>query len=113
MYNYHSFNQVQLNQNLELMLNQVHLKKYVNMAKSDYQTNYHSMIKRLNSDKLADYTLGPEAVLQCVLHALESTRAKIHYRVTFPAKLFALLIRILPSSVMDRILFKAGDGGRR
>ncbi len=88
-------------------------KKYVNMAKSDYQTNYHSMIKRLNSDKLADYTLGPEAVLQCVLHALESTRAKIHYRVTFPAKLFALLIRILPSSVMDRILFKAGDGGRR
>jgi len=88
-------------------------KKHVDMEESDYKMNYQGMIKRLRSDGLADYTLGPEAVLKCCLHALESKQAKIHYRVTFPAKLFALLIRILPSRVMDKFLFKAGDGGKR
>ncbi len=88
-------------------------KQHVDMEKSDYQLNYQNMIERLRSDELADYTLGPESVLQSVVHALESKQAKIHYRVTFPAKLFAILIRILPSRVMDKILFKAGDGGKR
>ena len=85
----------------------------VDMRNSVYQANYQQMIKRLKSDKLADFTLPPESILKCTLHALTAKKAKIHYWVTFPTKLLALLKRILPSRIMDKILFKAGGGGKR
>ena len=88
-------------------------KDNVNMDNSNYQANYQGMIERLNSSKLATFTLAPESILSCVLHALEAPKAKIHYRVTFPTKLFALLKRILPSRILDKILSKAGGGGKR
>ena len=87
--------------------------KYVDMSRSDYKQNYEKMIKRLKSDELSDYTLPAEAVLKCVFHALSARRAKIHYQVTFPTKLFAVLIRLLPARLMDKILNKAGGGGER
>jgi NAD(P)-dependent dehydrogenase (short-subunit alcohol dehydrogenase family) len=85
----------------------------VDMLNSDYQVNYQQMIKRLQSDKLADYTLPPESILKCTLHALTAKKAKIHYWVTFPTKLLAILKRILSSRIMDKILSKAGGGGKR
>jgi len=88
-------------------------KDNVNMDNSNYQANYQGMIERLKSSKLATYTLAPESILSCVLHALEAPKVKIHYRVTFPTKLFALLKRILPSRILDKILSKAGGGGKR
>ena len=87
--------------------------KHVDMSRSDYQQNYEKMIKRLKSDELSDYTLPAEAVLKCVFHALNARRAKIHYQVTFPTKLFAVLSRLLPARLMDKILNKAGGGGER
>jgi short-subunit dehydrogenase len=79
-------------------------KENVDSSNSDYKREYKIMIERLNSDKNAQFTLAPESVLRCVLHALESKVPKNHYRVTFPTKLFAFLCRILPSSWMDNIL---------
>ena len=87
--------------------------KYVDMEHSDYQSNYEKMIMRLQSDDLADFTLPATSVLKCTEHALSAKRAKIHYRVTFPTKLFAILIRLLPARLMDKILNKAGGGGER
>ncbi len=87
--------------------------KHVDMSHSDYQQNYQAMMVRLQSDELADFTLPAQAVLKCCKHALGAKRAKIHYRITFPAKLFAVLIRILPTRLMDKILNKAGSGGKR
>ncbi len=88
-------------------------KKHIDMENSDYQISYQKMLVRLQSKKLADFTLGPEAVLKCCLHALHAKQAKIHYRVTFPTKLFAVLIRLLPAWLMDKALNKAGNGGGR
>ena len=85
-------------------------KENVDSSKSDYKREYKTMIERLNSDKNVQFTLAPESVLQCVLHALESKIPKNHYRVTFPTKLFAFLCRILPSSWMDNILNRADNG---
>jgi short-subunit dehydrogenase len=79
-------------------------KENVDSSKSNYKKQYSKMIQRLESDKNAQFTLPPEAVLKCTLHALKSSSPKIHYRVTFPTKLFAFLGRILPSSWMDKIL---------
>lgn len=88
-------------------------KKHVDMENSDYQTSYQQMIVRLQSKKLADFTLGPEAVLKCCLHALSAKQAQIHYRVTFPTKLSAVLIRLLPTYLMDKFLNKVSNDGKR
>jgi short-subunit dehydrogenase len=87
--------------------------KHVDMDNSDYQSNYEKMIKRLQSDELADFTLPATAVLKCAQHALCTKQARIHYHVTFPTKLFAILMRLLPAWLMDKILNKAGGGGER
>ena len=87
--------------------------KHVDMNNSDYQSNYEKMIKRLQSDELADFTLPATAVLKCAQHALCTKQARIHYHVTFPTKLFAILMRLLPAWLMDKILNKAGGGGER
>jgi len=87
--------------------------KNVDRKNSDYRNSYEKMIERLQSKELAGFTLPAEAVLKCCLHALNAKKAKIHYRVTFPTKLFAFLIRILPAKLMDKILNKAGGGGKR
>ena len=84
----------------------------VDFFNSDYKREYKTMIERLNSDKNAKFTLAPESVLRCVLHALESKVPKNHYRVTFPTKLFAFLCRILPSSWMDNILSIEDNGDK-
>ncbi|MGB5259226.1 MAG: SDR family oxidoreductase [Gammaproteobacteria bacterium] len=54
------------------------------------------------------FTLGPEAVLKRVIHALESRRPKDRYYVTFPTYLFAFLKRVLPGRLLDRLLARAG-----
>ena len=87
-------------------------KENVDPSNSDYKREYKTMIERLNSDKNAQFTLAPESVLRCVLHALESKVPKNHYRVTFPTKLFGILCRILPSSWMDYILNMADKGDK-
>ena len=87
-------------------------KENVDPSNSDYKREYKTMIKRLNSDKNVKFTLAPESVLRCVLHALKSKVPKNHYRVTFPTKLFGILCRILPSSWMDNILSRADKGDK-
>jgi len=87
-------------------------KENVDPSNSDYKREYKTMIKRLNSDKNVKFTLAPESVLRCVLHALKSKVPKNHYRVTFPTKLFGILCRILPSSWMDYILNMADKGDK-
>ena len=87
-------------------------KENVDPSNSDYKREYKAMIERLNSDKNIQFTLPPESVLRCVLHALESKTPKNHYRVTFPTKLFGILCRILPSSWMDNILSRLENGDK-
>lgn len=61
----------------------------------------------------APFTLGPEAVLQAVIHALESRRPRTRYPVTFPTRLFAFLKWLLPTRAMDRILLSVSRGENR
>ncbi|MDC0197845.1 SDR family NAD(P)-dependent oxidoreductase [Candidatus Thioglobus sp.] len=82
-------------------------KENVDISSSYYLNQYESMIERLKSGTNVKFTLPPEAVLKCTIHALESDSPKNYYRVTFPTKLFALLDNILPSKLMDNILNKS------
>lgn len=89
-------------------------QKYIDSENSAHQQQYRSMIERLNKEgPAAPFTLGPEAVLKRVIHALEAKRPRIRYYVTVPTYLFAYLKRLLSYRMMDRLLFKASGGGKR
>ena len=89
-------------------------KRWIDKDNSAHHAQYQAMINRLETvGPSAPFTLGPEAVTDCVVHALQSQRAKIRYRVTVPTKVFAILKRLLPTTVLDRLLIKAGGDGKR
>jgi NAD(P)-dependent dehydrogenase (short-subunit alcohol dehydrogenase family) len=50
------------------------------------------------------FTRPPEAVARCVVRALEARRPRTRYRVTVPAHALALLKRLLPDRMLDRVL---------
>ncbi len=78
---------------------------YVDPTRSPHQAAYLAMQERLNRDGPAvPFTLPPEAVLKRVIHALESTRPRVRYPVTFPTYLFGFLKRILPDRLLDQLL---------
>jgi len=87
-------------------------KKNIDDKNSAYKNNYSAMINRLNSHKPAKWTLGSYAVLKVVEKVITSSNPKTHYAITFPTKLFKILVRILPIVWIDKILYKAGDGGK-
>lgn len=92
----------------------IQFKQWINMETSAHQQNYQAMLSRLETEgPSAPFTLSPEAVTQCVIHALQSQRAKIRYRVTVPTIAFALLKRLLPNRLLDTLLIKAGGDGKR
>jgi len=85
----------------------VALQNNVDFTKSRHGWRYEAALKRLSSDKsTSKQALGPEAVVECVLHALESKRAKRRYYVTSVTKAMRVLKRIAPSAFIDQILLK-------
>ncbi len=92
----------------------IQFKQWINMETSAHQQNYQAMLSRLETEgSSAPFTLSPEAVTKCVIHALQSQRAKIRYRVTVPTIVFSLLKRLLPNRLLDILLSKAGGDGKR
>lgn len=77
-------------------------QKNIDKQRSVHKETYQSMEQRLQKEGPAvPFTLPAEAVADKVIHALESSRPKIRYHVTFPTSLFALLKRILPNRLLD------------
>ncbi|WP_238696375.1 SDR family NAD(P)-dependent oxidoreductase [Thiomicrorhabdus sediminis] len=89
-------------------------KQWISWRKSAHANNYQTMIERLETvGPSAPFTLGPDAVCDCLIHGLQKPKAKIRYRVTVPTKVFAVLKRILPTRWLDTLLIKAGGDGKR
>lgn len=88
-------------------------KQNITIEGSAHQQVYEAVERRLAKQqterKKDPFTLGPEAVLKPLIHALESQKPKARYYVTFPTWLFAALKRILPNIVLDWILMKVSD----
>jgi NAD(P)-dependent dehydrogenase (short-subunit alcohol dehydrogenase family) len=82
-------------------------KRNIDPSKSYHQDTYKVMEARLQKEgPAAPFTLPAEAVVTRVIHAMESTRPKVRYYVTFPTYLFAFLKRILPMRCLDYLLRK-------
>ncbi len=79
----------------------------ISVENSPFENAYKKLVERLNTEgPVVPFTLGPEAVLDKVLHALESKKPKPRYYVTFPTWLFGTLKRILSTKMMDKVLKK-------
>ncbi|MEJ2059145.1 MAG: SDR family oxidoreductase [Gammaproteobacteria bacterium] len=81
-------------------------KRNIDREHSAFRKQYAGAEQRLaRPDKGDDpFTLGPEAVLKRVVHALESSRPRPRYYVTFPTWLFGILRRLLSTRMLDRVL---------
>ena len=87
------------------------LKANVNMQDSVHRDRYKTTLERLEKQGNVDpYTLKPDAVLQKVIHALESNKPKARYYVTIPTHFMGTIKRFLPAKWLDKVVLKfVGD----
>lgn len=91
-----------------------HFQKHIDWQNSVHRAQYEGQMTRLNKPgPAAPFTLSPQAVLDKVVHAVESSRPKARYPVTVPAVAFWWLKRFLPIRWMDWLLMRASGGGKR
>ena len=81
-------------------------KANIDNEKSAHKMRYQQVEQRLQSDREPPFTLKPGAVLNKVLHALESPKPKARYLVTLPAHVLARLTRWLPDRWLDRLILR-------
>ncbi|MBB3143112.1 SDR family oxidoreductase [Halomonas organivorans] len=88
-------------------------KASIDAVHSAHADTYVKVEARLSSeDGKGAFTLGPEAVVDKLIHALENRRPKPRYAVTVPTHLFAALKRVLSTRGMDRVLLRATKSER-
>jgi short-subunit dehydrogenase len=79
----------------------------IDVENSVHKVQYQQQIARLSSKTSnAKFTLESGEVTKALIHALESNRPKIRYRITVPTKLFSVLKRLLPTRWLDKLLSK-------
>ena len=89
-------------------------QRTIDVERSAFRDTYRAMERRLTKQgPAAPFTLGPEAVVEKLLHALESPRARPRYYVTFPTYLFGTLKRLLPTRGLDWVLRRVSRGENR
>lgn len=77
----------------------------IDVRNSHFRRDYGREMSRFKSGAKSSYfKLGPEAMMKPLLHALESDHPKARYRVTIPTRVGAVLKRLLPNALLDRVL---------
>lgn len=82
---------------------QHHITPEISIHHQNYQSFLANFLKK--KDKLL-FGDNPDAVAKKIYKVLESNKPKPRYLVTFPAHLFALLKRILPTRWLDALITK-------
>ena len=81
----------------------------VDETRSHYAADYARQRARLGRGGSSRFKLGPQAVLDALVHALERPRPRVRYRITTPTIAMAALKRLLPGRAMDRLLDTVSD----
>ena len=82
-----------------------HFKRNIDIEHSVHSEAYKAQLARLEGGgRKSAFKAGPEAVYRVLKHALDHQRPRPHYVVTLPAKIGVSLKRILPASLLYRIL---------
>ncbi|SMF40436.1 Short-chain dehydrogenase [Alteromonadaceae bacterium Bs31] len=86
------------------------LEQEVDFGVSRHKEKYQQALLRLKKPgPAAPFTLPATAVVQKVIHAIESPRPRYRYKVTFATYLMAFLRAILPAFLMDKVLVRGGQ----
>ncbi len=83
-------------------------KKHIDQETSYFKDHYKKRRTNHNSVTLSRFRLGPEAVVEKLILALESDKPKIRYYVTAPTYLMSALKTILPDRWLDWLLDRIG-----
>ena len=75
----------------------------IDVANSPHRTDYERRLETMQQGGRARFRLGPEAVVSKLIHALESPRPRARYRIGLPTQAAAILKRMLPDRLLDRI----------
>lgn len=87
-------------------------RRFIDPELSVHREKYVNMERRLTrAGPAMPFTLGPDAVLARVIHALEHPRPKLRYYVTLPTYLAAALKRLLPHRALDWAVRRLGGNG--
>ena len=82
-----------------------HFLDNIDIGNSVHVKVYRKELERLQSDGGVNrFRLPPEAVYVKLRHALTSNRPRAHYHVTMPTKFMGVAKRMLPQSLIDRLL---------
>ncbi len=81
----------------------------VDQSNSHYKEAYARQRARLGKGGSNRFKLPPQAVLEKLVHALESPHPKAHYYVTTPTHLAGWMRRLLPQGLMDRAIDRMSD----
>lgn len=82
-----------------------HFLKHIDMAGSVHRATYEAQMNRMRGKGPSTATtLGPEAVMEVLRHALTSDRPRPHYPVTRQAKVGVIARRLLPARLLYSIL---------
>ena len=77
----------------------------IDMAASPHRAGYEAQLARLTGARRPSrFKRGPEAVTAALIHALESPRPRLRYRVTTLTVLAALMKRLLPARWLDSLI---------
>ncbi|MFN4008674.1 MAG: SDR family oxidoreductase [Pannonibacter sp.] len=76
---------------------------------SVHRAAYERRLKRMENGEPGRFKLPPEAVVEQLIHAIESPRPKARYRTTVPTKVMTVLKRLLSTRALDRVLINAAD----
>ena len=86
----------------------------IDTGASPFRDLYEKVERRLaKSVDKGPFTLPETAVLDKVIHALESPRPRARYYVTVPTYAFGCLKRVLSTRMLDRILLAASRAETR
>jgi NAD(P)-dependent dehydrogenase (short-subunit alcohol dehydrogenase family) len=86
-----------------------HFLDKIDREASPHRAIYEGELARLQSGGGRDpFRRGPEAVYAKLHHALTSKRPKAHYYITIPTHFMGVAKRLLPQSLIDRLLLRAG-----
>jgi len=83
--------------------------KNIDESTSHYRKAYERQRARLTRGGTNRFKLPPEAVLEKLVHAVESDRPRARYYVTRPTTYMAVARRFMPQAVLDYVLDKASD----
>lgn len=78
--------------------------KHIDAENSIHADIYTKVHARLHKEENARFTLPSEAVAKKIHHALTASNPKIRYWITVPTIVMGILTRLLPGSLLDKLI---------